>query len=257
MLTLLSAELRHLCIQLTRYPAESLGGITGLILLFCGFFAGASYMGGGMPGFDERLDSLIIGYVVWTLAQHGLTGIAYGIESGAQTGALQQVFLSSYGALKVFISRALVDLVMTSIITMTVLLGILLFTGRRLDFSFLALLPIAAIMLGSLGMAFVVGALALQLKRVRQLMQLGQFALMVMIMTPFETIGGFLQHAHLVLPIVPGAGLLRDLLARGAQLSWSALWWAIANGLTYVALGLIIFHRSINSVRRRGSLGWH
>jgi len=257
MLNLFLAEFKRNWLEFIRYPGEVIVGTVILVVLFYGFFIGASYMAGTDAGFGGRLDSIIVGYVVWTLTLHSLTSVANDLQKEAQVGALQQVFLSSYGPIRVFVSRTIADILLTSMITLTVLLAIMLLTGRYLDFTATSLLPLGAILLGSFGLSFLMGALALWLKRVQQITNLGQFVLLFLIIVPFENWGGFAWGMQFAFPIVPGVGLLRDLLVRGTELNWNVLWLAYANGLIFTVLGLLAFRATVIKVKRLGTLGWY
>lgn len=257
MSTLLAAEIKRNWLELIRYPAEAIVGTTILIVLFYGFFVGASYMAGAAPGFGERLDSIIVGYVVWTLVLHSLTSVADDVQKDAQVGAMQQVFLSSYGPTAVFVNRIIADITLTSLITATILCTILLLTGRHLQVSWSALAPVGSILLGSFGLAFLMGALALRLKRVQQVTHLGQFVLLGMVMTPFETWAGIGWKLHFALPVAPGVGILRDMLVHGKTLDTTALSLAYAGGLLYALLGLTVFKMTIQRIQRLGTLGWY
>lgn len=256
MIGLFRAEFRRVWLEFLRSPAETLVSIIVLIVLFYGFFLGADYMAAGEAGFGMRLDMIIVGYAVWTLSLHSLTSVAADLQKEAQMGAMQQVFLSSHGPVRVFISRTLADVLLNSIVTLSILIGILLLTGRRFAFSFATLAPVGAIMLGSFGVAFLMGALALWLKRVQQLINLGQFVLLFLVMAPFET-WGVLAWVQAVLPMVAGAGVLRETLARGGELSASMLALAYANGVVYAIAGLVVFRMTITKVKRLGTLGWY
>jgi len=256
MLSLLPAELRRIGAEMARYPSEIVVSVLVLIILFYGFFVGAGYVAGAMPGFGERIDTLIVGYVVWTLVLGSLTSVSGDLDVDARAGVLQQVFMSSYGPLRVFVSRTIANMLITTAITVGVLVAILLLTGRRLSIPVTAVLPTVGILLGSFGIAFLVGSLTLWLKQVRQLINLGQFVLLFLVMTPFETLSESLRLARYVLPVVPGIGVLRDLLIRN-ELHWDSLSLAILNGAIYTLLGLVVFRSSISKVRRSGSLGWY
>lgn len=251
------AEFKRNWLEFIRYPGEVIVGTVILIVLFYGFFIGASYMAGTDAGFGERLDSIIVGYVVWTLTLHSLTSVANDLQKEAQVGALQQVFLSSYGPIRVFISRTIADILLTSVITLMILFAIILLTGRYLEFTEVSLLPLVAILLGSFGLSFLIGALALWLKRVQQITNLGQFMLLFLVMVPFEDWGELAWSVQFLFPIVPGVGLLRDLLVRGEELNLGVLWLTYANGLVYVVLGLTVFKLTIRKVKRLGTLGWY
>ncbi len=257
MWTLFAAELRRSWLEFIRYPAEAIVSTAILVVLFYGFFLGASYMAGAAPGFGERLDAIIVGYVVWTLVLHSLTSVANDVQKEAQVGAMQQVFLSSYGATRVFVNRTLADIALTSVITLTTLGAILLLTGRRFDFSWVSLAPVGAVLLGSFGLAFLMGALALWLKRIQQLLHLGQFVLLGLVMVPFETWEGTAANVQFALPIVSGVGMLRDLLVHGKDLSPDILLFAYTGNLLYAVFGVLVFHLAIRRVKTLGTLGWY
>ena len=57
-----------------------------------------------------------------------------------------------------------------------------------------------------------------------------------------------------LLPMTPGAGLLRDLMARGESLNLTKLGIAVINGVGYFAIGLLLFHFAEREAKRRGML---
>lgn len=257
MLSLFRAEFKRNVLEFIRYPAEVIVGIVILVVLFYGLFLGASFMAGPDLDFGDRLDSIIVGYVVWTMILHSMNSVAGEMQKEAQVGAMEQVFLSCYGPTRVFVNRTIADIMLTSLITLAVLFLILLLTGSRLEFSAAILPPLLSIMLGSFGLAFIMGALALYLKRVQQLLNLGQFVLLFLIMTPFETFQGDAGLARFALPIAPGTGLLRDVMARGAELDINSLTYALAGGAFYALSGILLFNYMVRQVKLKGSLGWY
>lgn len=257
MLSLTIAEFRRVLREFLRYPTEVGVSIVVLVALFYGLFLGTHYMAGPGAQFGERLDSIIVGYVVWTLVLHSFASVAGEMQKDAQVGALEQVFLSAYGPVKVFVCRTIADALVNLMVTLTVLFLILALTGRWLQFSPGALIPVGAIVLGAFGLAFLVGAMALAFKRVQQLVNLGQFVLLFLIMAPFETWQGPVAQLRFLLPLAAGAGLLRDQLARAADLDWAAIGAAYANGAVYALLGLAVFQMMVRNVKRRGTLAWY
>lgn len=109
--------------------------------------------------------------------------------------------------------------------------------------------------LGAYGLAFVMGSLALLLKRVQQLLGIFQFALLFLLSVPAETQVGPLSVLRFLLPMLPGAGILRDLMARGQMLEPIQLMLALLNGAAYFALGLFLFRWAERETKRRGRLG--
>lgn len=139
-------------------------------------------------------------------------------------------------------------------IILSILLLIMPLTGSRLAFPLTLLLPLLTVLLGAYGLAFMMGSLALLLKRVQQLLGIFQFALLFLMTTPTETWAGSLQLVRWVLPMTAGAGLLRDLMARGKALDFGQFSLALLNGIGYLTIGILIFRFAERETKRRGKL---
>ncbi len=255
MLRLVAIEFKRQLLMLRRYPMETAGQLAVIALIFYGLFLGARYVAGPTARFGERLDALVVGYVLWTLALFAIGDLSWGLMNEAREGTLEQVFLSPYGPLRVYLARSLANLAATLVLNLAVLLLLLGLTGARLAFSPPALLPLAAALLAAYGVGYGLGALALYFKRIQSFLNLFQFVMMFLIMTPFERLAAPGRLAGAVLPLAPAAGMLRDLLARGAPLDPGGLLLALANGLAYLLLGLGLLAAAIRVTKRRGLLG--
>jgi ABC-2 type transport system permease protein len=251
---LLLAELKRSWIMLRRYAAETIGGIVATTVVFYGLFLSAKYVAGGVQ-FGDRLDTIVVGYVLWSLVLFILGDISGGLQQEAQTGTLEQLFLSPFGAPRIFVTRALAGLTTQLLINLTILLIICLLTGTQLSFPPTLVLPLMAVLLGAYGLALAMGSLALLLKRVQQVLAVFNFGLLFVLTVPVESWAGSAKWLGLLMPMTPGAGLLRQLMAQGRSLdSWDlAIAWL--NGLAYFSLGLFLFHWAEGEVKRRGRLG--
>jgi ABC-2 type transport system permease protein len=254
MLELFFAEFRRSWIQFLRYPAEAVGGIVVTTSIFYGLFLSARYIAGPTLQFGDRLDAIVVGYVLWNLVLAISIDIAGGLQYEAQTGTLEQLFLSPFGAPRVFLVRAVASLALRLLTILFILIVIMLLTGSRLAFPPVLLLPLLTVLLGAYGLAFAMGSLALLLKRVQQLLGIFQFALLFLMATPTETWQGPLRLARWLLPMTSGAGLLRDLMARGDALDLGQLGLALLNGMAYLAIGLLLFRFAEREAKRRGKL---
>lgn len=255
MLELLLGELKRTWIQSIRYPAEVIGGIIVITSVFYGLFLSAQYMAGPSMGFGSRLDAVVVGYVLWSLVLYVVNDIAIGLQMESQTGTLEQVFMSPFGAPKVFLARALASLAMRLSLIVGILLILMGLTGSRLQFPPALLLPLGTLLLAAYGLAFMMGACALIFKRVQQVLGIFQFALLFLIAAPTEEWSGAARWLSFGLPMLPSTGMLRSLMARGETLEWAWLGVAIANGLIYFALGLALFRWAEREAKRRGTIG--
>jgi ABC-2 type transport system permease protein len=249
------AELRRSWIQLLRYSSEALGGIIGTTIIFYGLFLSVQYIAGPQTQFGDRLDSIIIGYVLWALMLFILGDIAGGLQNEARTGTLEQLFLSPYGASRVFLTRAIASLLLNLGMNLGILLLIVALTGSQIAFPPTLLPPLFTVLLAAYGVAFAMGSLALLLKQVQQLLSIFQFALLFLFTVPVETWTGLPRVLGYLLPMTPGAGLLREVMARGGALDGETLAIAALNGLGYLAVGLGLFRLAERETKRRGKLG--
>ncbi|WP_026732624.1 ABC transporter [Fischerella sp. PCC 9605] len=254
MFELFLAELRRTWIQFRRYPVEAIAEIFVYSAVFYGLFLSARYIAGPTFQLGNRLDSIVIGYVLWNLMLFIITDIAGNLQYEAQTGTLEQLFLSRFGAIKVFLMRTLASLMLRMVFIISILCIIMALTGSRLNFPPSLLLPFVTVLMAGYGIAFAMGSLALLFKRAERLLVMFQFLLLFSLTTPTETWKGSLQILANLLPLTPGAGLLRDLMARGESLNFTKLVIAFVNGGIYFAVGLLLFRIAERVAKRRGIL---
>jgi ABC-2 type transport system permease protein len=255
MVSLFLAELKRSWIQLSRYASEVIGGIVGTTIIFYGLFLSTRYIAGPGFQFGDRLDSIIVGYVLWALMLFILGDIAGGLQQEARTGTLEQLFLSPYRPAIVFLTRAFASLLINLFINLGILLLIIVLTGSQLSFPLTLFPPLLTVLLGAYGVSFAMGALALILKQVQQLLSVFQFALLFLFTLPVETWTGTLRSVGWLLPMAPGAGLMRDVMARGLDLNWGSWVIALINGICYFGVGIFLFQWSEKMAKRQGKLG--
>lgn len=255
MLELFLAELKRSWIEFTRYPVDAVAGVFIITSVFYGLFLSARYIAGPNLQFGDRLDAIVVGYVLWTLVIFVVTSIVSILQIEAQTGTLEQVMLTPYGVSRVFLARAIASLTINIVLITGILLLILLLTGRRLYFPPTLILPLLTVLFGAYGLAFLMASLALLFKRIQQLLGLTQFALLFLLTIPSETWSGTLSIVRFLLPMTMGAGILRDLMARNLSLNFVEISLAFLNGLGYLVLGLVVFRRAEVVAKRRGILG--
>jgi ABC-2 type transport system permease protein len=254
-MSLFLAELKRNWIQSLRYASEILAGVIGTTVIFYGLFLSTQYIAGSGFQFGDRLDAIIIGYVLWALMLFILGDIAGGLQQEARTGTLEQLFLSPYPASTVFLMRALSSLLINLLINLSILLIIIAFTGSQIAFPPTLFPPLLAVLMGAYGISFAMGSLALLLKQVQQLLSVFQFALLFLFTAPVETWTGTARFLGWLVPMAPGAGLLRAVMARGQGLDGLGLAIALLNGAVYLGLGLLLFHFAERETKRRGKLG--
>lgn len=255
MLELVSGELKRTWTLQRRYPLDLVVGLAMMGVTFYALFLGARYLAGPTTQFGERLDSLIIGYGLWMLVVISMNGIALLIQGEAQTGTLEQIYLSCYGPLRVILTRAASILFVSLTLSIGMLLLMLQLTGRELHFPLQTLAPLATVVIGAHGLGLTLGALALVFKRVQEMMRLFQFSLLALVIVPVEAWTGVGGFVGMLLPVAPAAGQLRDLMARELPFDVGFFGLTLVNGIGHFLLGTVLFLWADRVARQRGLLG--
>jgi len=253
MFDLLRCELKRTWIQLVRYPTEIISGIAIISVVFYGLFLSAQYMLGPVAGFGDRLDSIVVGYVLWTLALYVVNDIANNIQGEARTGTLEQVFLSPFGAPKIFFARAVASVILRVALIAIILQILIVMTGSDLAFPMTLIWPFITLLLATYGFAFVMGSAALVFKQVQQVLPIFNFLLLFLLAAPTEEMGNTVVTR--LLPMLPSTAVIRALMARGEPLDGTQMLIALVNGLVYFALGLLVFRWAERQAKKRGILG--
>jgi len=248
------AELKRIWSEFSRYPIDTISGILANLIVFYGLFLSARYIAGPSLQIGERLDTIVVGYVLWTLVVFVIEGIAFGIQVEAQTGTLEQLFLSPLGILRVLMIRAIANLTLNIALIFTVLIFTMLLTGRYLKFPVTILLPLITVLLGAYGISLIMAALTLLYKRIQQLLGLVQFALFFLLTFPSEIWIRSLQNLRMILPMTLGSDIMRDLMARNQSLDFSSFLLALFNGIAYFIVGILVFRWAERQAKRKAIL---
>lgn len=254
MLELFQAEFKRIWIEFIRYPIDMISGIIANAVVFYGLFISAKYIAGSNLNVGEKLDVIVIGYILWILVVFILEGIAYGIQVEAQTGTLEQIFLSPFGTLNVLLIRGIASLTLHITLICGILIFIMLLTKRYLYFSPSIILPLIPVLLGAYGLSLTIAALTLLYKRIQQLLGLVQFALFFLLTFPSEVWGQSLQNLRMILPMTVGSDIIRDLMGRKENLDLSSLLFALMNGIAYFIIGVFVFLWAERKAKRQAIL---
>jgi ABC-2 type transport system permease protein len=248
------AELKRIWSEFIRYPVDTISGIFANLIVFYGLFLSARYIAGPSLQVGERLDTIVVGYVLWTLVVFVIEGISFGIQVEAQTGTLEQLFLSPLGILRILMIRAIANLTLNIALIFTILIFTMLLTGRYLKFPITIVLPLITVLLGAYGISLIMAALTLLYKRIQQLLGLVQFALFFLLTFPSEIWIKSLQNLRMILPMTLGSDIMRDLMARNQSLDFSSFLLALFNGIAYFLVGILVFRWAERQAKRKAIL---
>lgn len=252
----LLSEFRREWLLFRRYPTELISQIVVIVIAFYGLFLGASYIAGNHM-VEGRLDSVIIGYLLWTLSMGAIGSMGWEIMNEAQNGTLEQVMLSSLGLTRILFLRSIVMFLYNILFTIIVMFIIMWLTGRHLSVSALELIPFCLAMASAIGIGYFVASITILFKRTNQFLGLLQFVLLFLVMTPFTSLPGWGRVIGVFVPIAPMNALLKQMMIHNHGLGGPDHWllWSLINALLWVGLGMVVFGRASQRARRIGILG--
>ncbi len=255
-LTALAAELRRELTQLFRYPTELLSEVLFISIVFYGLFLGGSYMAGrGILG--SRLSDIIIGYTLWTLMMGAIGNMGWAIANEAQNGTLEQVCLAPLPIRVIFALRSVANLAYDFVLTGLALVLIMVLTGHFIHFSPLELVPVILSIGVSFGVGYLVASVTILFKRSNQFLNLLQFGVLFLVMTPFTDLPGVFKYIAVVVPIGPQMGVLRHLALGQSSFPGEEAWLllGIVNMLLWLVIGYAVYGAAHERARSRGALG--
>lgn len=250
------AEFRRGIIEFKRYPTEFISQVFLVVIIFYGLFLGGKYITGGEI-FGDRLSGVVIGYVLWVLVLDAIGEMGYTISEEAKNGNLEQVFLSPLGATTILFVRNLANLIYLIFFLSIVLIFIMVLTGHYLSLTIMNLIPLLMAVGVAIGIGYLVASMTIIYKRTDQLLNMMQFALLFVIMTPFTDFAGNWTIISIIVPFAPMVGLLKEMIINNASLLevGSLFWWSCANLLIWVGIGLYTFRLANKRTRNMGTLG--
>jgi ABC-2 type transport system permease protein len=224
-----------------------------MAILFYILFLGASYMAGPTASFGDRLDGIVLAYILWIIIQSTMNIAGRDLESERSHGTMEQLMMTSYGITTILLVRTWVELIFTFVqcLVLTVILSWL--TGSVLHFSWAICLPVFTVILASNGLGYLLGSLIIIFRRLEVARSFFVFALLFLIATPFENWGLTGIFGSSILPIAPSAIALRLLMVQ-ERFDWLACSLAIANGVLYLTLGIMMFQWALHRAKQRGSV---
>ncbi|MEU8251016.1 ABC transporter permease [Nonomuraea sp. NPDC048916] len=246
----LAAGWREGLIQMITFPLFYL-----LIVLF---------MGRGQLRADLLLP-VLLGMVALTFIHEQVNRMFWSYLGDIQSGVLEQTYLTPLPSATSILGRqvaAVISALPTALAVLATGAVAITVQGGHLPFDAQVIVPLAAIALGTCGLALILCGLTLVFKRIEIITQLSVavYAIAGGTLVPLAAMPDLIAFlSRLLVPIAPGIEAMRDILLGGHSLAtlptgWG-LGWLLAQPLLIVAAGVILFNRLEHLAKRRGTLG--
>lgn len=241
----LLAGWRPLLIQMITFPLFYL-----LIVLF---------MGRGELR-EELLLPTLLGMVALTFIHEQINRVFWSYLGDIQSGVLEQTYLTPLPSAALILGRQVAAVIAALPTALAVLATGAVVT--RVPFDVRILVPLAAIVVGTCGLALVLCGLTLVFKRIEIITQLSVavYGLAGGTLVPLAAMPDPIEWVSRVLvPVAPGVEAMRDLLIGGHSLAalpsgWG-IGWLLVQPLLLVGAGVVLFARLEGLAKRRGTLG--
>lgn len=253
-LTALKASWRQNLTLVTRYGFNFVSAIITMYIVFVLMFYGVKAVGVGAFDLGRTLEGLFTGYVVWMIVLFGYQELAYNVSSEAQTGTLEQLYISPVGyKWLAFFSQAFNCLVFFAVISLIVII-MMVTTGQKLNLDMLNILSVfVGVYLQACGLGFALAGLALIFKRIQSFFQIVTFGVIGLFMIPWAR---FPWAKYL--PFTMGRHLLQQIMINGLKLTkvpLGDLAVLVFTTMIYFGAGLGLFVLAENKAKSMGLLG--
>jgi ABC-2 type transport system permease protein len=204
---------------------------------------------------------LLVGFVAYLFFHMQTNHLFWGLLGELQSGTLEQLYLSPLPSWLLTIGLTVASIVEAALTAAVLYVGVRLVVPVTIPLRWEALLPLALLVLASVGYSLILGGLTLLVKRLEVLKELFQLVVLIFggVFLSLDRLPTWMAAIARFLPLTPGVEALHKLLFAGASFGSLAtdgtLWWLLGNTTAYLVLGVIIFRGCEREASRRGTLG--
>jgi ABC-2 type transport system permease protein len=224
-------------------------------------FLGATFFLGHGQIDPQQAPSMLLGYAVWCYARIILLESSYYLTIEAQSGTLEQMYMSPVNASALLVGRMVAMLITTTLTLILPVGGIALLLHVHLALRWEALPILLLTLLGLFGLSLVLCGAVLVFKQVDNLSDLTQNAMLFLAGTlvPLSSFPHWLAVIAQIFPLTQGIVVLRELILDGQSMAtiWAngSLPWLIFQSLLYLVLGWTAFKIFERVSMHKGLLG--
>jgi ABC-2 type transport system permease protein len=224
-------------------------------------FLGATFFLGHGQIDPAQAPTMLLGYGVWCYARIILLESSYYLTIEAQSGTLEQMYMSPVNASVLLVGRMFAMLISTTLTLILPLGGLALLLHIHLPLNWGTVPVLFLSLVGLFGLSLILCGAVLVFKQVDNLSDLIQNSLLFLAGTlvPLSSFPGWLATISRLLPLTQGIVILREITlggqSLGSTLANGSLSWLIIQSLIYLCLGWVTFKVCEKVAMRQGLLG--
>jgi ABC-2 type transport system permease protein len=230
-------------------------------LVTVGFiFIGATFFLGGGQFNAKQLPSLFLGYLVWFYARIVILTTSEDLMGEAQSGTLEQMYMSPVPSELLVLGRMLATLISTTVTVGLTSIALTFLLGIHIPVRGEGLPVLLVTLIGLFGFSLMLGGAALVFKQIEALADLLQNALLFLTgsLLPVSHFPNWLEAFTKTLPITEGIIVIRNVVLGGQSLlsAWAdgSLIWLCINSALYLCAGWLLFKWCERIAKQQGSL---
>ncbi len=231
--------------ELKRYYLNTISTFVTLTIIFALIAFGMRSFGG--PNMGSGLRETAVGYFAWTSLLWLIGDLSWTIMNEMSRGLVEQIFLSPFGPLAVYVFYELVSVILSFPLLYGLMVVVFFMAGVDLRVPPSFFLVLITMMLQAIGIGMVFGGITLKFKRTNALLQVSQFAVIGLFFLKVP------KWAWILVPVTPHFDLMRGIMA-GKGLDPAEYGLALISTVLYLAIGMSIFGAFSKMVRKTGDL---
>lgn len=209
----------------------------------------------------ERLPATLLGFIIWFYAAIGINNMSRNLMEEAQTGTLEQMYMTPVSTAVIMMGRSFASLVVSTSMVVFIGIGLMLAMGIRLPFRAEAIPVFLITMVGLFGLGFMVAGSTLLFKQTSQFANLIENFIMFLtgVLVPVQNLPAWLEMVSRFLPTTYGIMLLRRIVLENYSLAaaWAegSLQGLMSNAVGYFIVGWLLFKWSERIAKNQGTMG--
>jgi ABC-2 type transport system permease protein len=239
------------------YRFDTLGMVFRLTL----FFVFISLVIGQGTLDRDTLAPTLLGYVVWFYAAIGITMMGRSLMEEAQSGTLEQMYLTPAPTSVIVLGRSLSSLALATPLVAVIAASLVVLLRIDLPFRADALPVFLLTITGLSGFGFMIGGATIVFKQTAQLSNMAENLIMYLsgVLIPVQNLPNWLESLTRLLPTTQGISVIQSVMLDGKKLSDTfadgSFGLLVLTASAYLLAGFLVFALCEKIARKQGSLG--
>lgn len=246
-------EAKYGLILTKRYWLNLAAGTINMLLFLIFIQLGIRSFENGVSGefLTGKMETLIIGFFVFSIVGTGISSITSHLNDSAATGILEQTMLAPIGIEWVLFFGAFVQFIISLALYLLLLPVSMLLCGHFFPINLSGLIFFTLpLWLSSCGVGLSLGAVTLIYKKTQNFSNLIQFLILALMVLPSYPFNGLS-----LLPISPQAVVLNKAIAAHHVIAGKWIAYIFIQSAVYFVLGNLIFKEAEKHAKEKGILG--